>query len=62
MATPKIVSIPDPNILAVAGAVRAVAEVVKLAMESQTPAQRAKMWEWYINDVERVRKFFGMDK
>ena len=31
--------------------------IVLLAMESQTPEQRAKMWDWYITDVERWRTF-----
>jgi hypothetical protein len=27
-------------------------KIVLLAMEGQTPAQREKMWEWYITDLE----------
>lgn len=33
-------------------------EIVKLAMEGQTPEQRAKLWAWYIEDAEKFREFF----
>ena len=35
--------------------------IVLLAMEGQTPEQRAKMWDWYITDVEHWRKFLKLD-
>lgn len=31
--------------------------IVLLAMEGQTPEQRAKMWGWWIEDVEKFREF-----
>lgn len=31
--------------------------IVELAMEGQTPEQRAKMWDWYIEDIEVTRKW-----
>ncbi len=36
-------------------------EIVKLAMEGQTPEQRAKMWDWYIADVERWRRLLKLE-
>lgn len=36
--------------------------IILTAMEGQTPEQRAKIWEWYVQDVERWRKFLGVDK
>lgn len=35
-------------------------KIVLLAMEGQTPEQRAKMWEWYIRDIENLRKLVGL--
>jgi hypothetical protein len=32
-------------------------KIVELAMEGQTPEQRAKMWDWYIEDMENFRKW-----
>jgi len=31
------------------------------AMAGQTPEQKKKMWDWYIADVERWRKFLKID-
>lgn len=36
--------------------------IVLEAMKGQTPEQRAKMWDWYIKDVESWRKALGIDK
>jgi hypothetical protein len=36
-------------------------KIVLLAMEGQTPEQRAKMWDWYIHDIEWLRKAVGLD-
>lgn len=33
-------------------------KIVLLAMEGQTPDQRAKLWGMYITDVERWRTFW----
>lgn len=35
--------------------------IVVLAMEGQTPEQRAKMWDWYITDVAWWRKALKID-
>lgn len=37
-------------------------KIVLLAMEGQTPEQRAKMWDWYIQDVSALRRFLGIDQ
>jgi hypothetical protein len=36
-------------------------KIVLLAMEGQTPAQRAKMWDWYITDAEWWRQRLKID-
>lgn len=37
-------------------------KIVLLAMEGQTPEQRAKMWDWYVTDVEKFRKLLKLDE
>lgn len=37
-------------------------KILLTAMEGQSPEQRAKMWEWYIKDVERWRKWLRLDE
>lgn len=44
-----------------AGAVKAVAEMVTEIVKGQPPEVKAKIWEWYITDQERWRKFFKLD-
>ena len=36
--------------------------IVLLAMEGQTPEQRAKMWDFYLKDLEWWRKFLKLDE
>lgn len=36
-------------------------EVVLEAMRGQTPEQREKIWQWYIEDMARWRKIIGLD-
>jgi hypothetical protein len=36
-------------------------KIVLLAMEGQTPAQREKMWEWYIADLSFWRALLKLD-
>lgn len=36
-------------------------KIVLTAMEGQSVEQRAKMWEWYVTDIERVRKWLKLD-
>jgi hypothetical protein len=36
-------------------------EIVKLAMEGQSIEQRQRMWEWYIEDVTKLRKLLKLD-
>jgi hypothetical protein len=36
-------------------------KIVVLAMEGQTPEQRATIWGWYIKDVEAWRKLLKLD-
>lgn len=38
-----------------------ILQIVKLAMEGQSPEQRQKMWDWYVRDVERWRKWLKLD-
>lgn len=37
-------------------------KIILLAMEGQTPEQRAKMWDWYIKDIEWWRKILKIDE
>jgi hypothetical protein len=43
------------------GIIELVLRIILLAMEGQTPEQRAKMWDMYIRDVEAWRKFLKID-
>jgi hypothetical protein len=36
-------------------------KIVLLAMEGQTPAQREKMWDMYLRDLEWWRQRFKLD-
>jgi hypothetical protein len=36
-------------------------KIVLLAMEGQTPAQREKMWDWYIQDLSFWRALLKID-
>ncbi len=49
-------------IIAVAEVIKAITELAKVMIEGQSPEQRAKMWQWYIDDVERWRSLLGLDK
>ncbi len=53
---------PDAVVLAVCAAFEAGCQVALKAMEGQTPDQRAKIWEWYIQDVTLWRRFWGLEK
>lgn len=36
--------------------------IVLEAMKGQTPEQREKMWQWYIDDMILWRKNLGLEK
>ncbi len=42
--------------------VTAITHLVTVAMEGQTPAQKAQLWEWYLTDVSRWRKLLHIDE
>lgn len=50
----------DP-VTAFALVVKAVAEMVTEIVKGQPPEQKAKLWQWYIDDLERWRKLFGLE-
>ncbi len=50
----------EPVILAICETIRLALEVTKIAMEGQTAEQRAKLWQWYIDDMSAWRKFWGL--
>jgi hypothetical protein len=50
----------DP-LTAWANATKAIAEMVTEIVSGQPPDVKAKVWEWYVADVERMRKFFKID-
>ena len=39
-----------------------ILEIVKMAMEGQTPEQKKQMWDWYIEDMKRWRKIFKLEE
>jgi len=51
---------PEAIILATAQLVTAIADLIRVAMEGQTPEQKAQMWQWYVNDMTAWRKFWGI--
>ena len=50
----------DP-LTAFAQAIKAVAEMVTELSRGQSNDQKQKMWDWYVTDVERLRKWFKLD-
>ena len=50
----------DP-ITAFAQVVIAITNMVTKIVEGQTPEQKKQLWDWYIADVARWRKFFKVD-
>lgn len=39
-------------------AMKAVAEMVTEIVKGQTPEQKAKVWQWWVDDQERMRGWF----
>ncbi|MCP5101884.1 MAG: hypothetical protein GY950_00810 [bacterium] len=52
----------DAAIIAIAGAIKALADLTRVNLEGATPEQREKLWAYYITDMERWRKFWGVDE
>lgn len=52
----------DAVILAICEAMTAWAKVAELAIQGQTPEQRAILWGKYIDDLTAWRKFWGIEK
>lgn len=50
----------DP-ITALANLITALTNLVTAMAEGQTPEQRKILWDWYIADVARWRKWFKLD-
>lgn len=51
----------DP-VTAWAAAVKAVAEMVTEIVKGMTPEAKQKVWDWYIADQERMRRWFKLDE
>ncbi len=51
----------DP-VTAFALVVKAVAEMITEIVKGQTPEQKQKLWDFYIQDVERWRHLFHLDQ
>jgi len=47
----------DP-VTALALATKAICEMVTEIVKGQTPEQKKQIWDWYIADQERWRKWF----
>lgn len=52
---------PEAILLAAAQLITALTNLVTKVMEGQTPEQRKILWDWYIADVARWRKWFHLD-
>jgi len=50
----------DP-ITAAANLITEITKLVTVIIEGQTPEQRQQIWQWYIEDRERIRKWFKLD-
>jgi hypothetical protein len=50
----------DP-ITAFAMVVKSITDMITEIVKGQTPEQKQKIWDWYIADVERWRKFFKLE-
>jgi len=50
----------DP-ITAWAQAVKAIAEMITEVVKGQSPEAKAQIWEWWIEDQKRWRKFLKID-
>lgn len=42
-------------------AVKAIAEMITEIVKGQPPAEKAKIWQWYVEDQERWRRIFKLD-
>lgn len=51
----------DP-ISAWAVAVGKIADMITEIARGQTPAQREKIWQWFVEDQERWRRLLGIDE
>ena len=43
-------------------AVKAVAEMITEIVKGQPAAEKAKIWQWYVEDQERWRRIFNLDE
>jgi hypothetical protein len=51
----------DP-LTAWAQAVKAIAEMITEIVKGQPPEVRTQMWEWWVADQARMRRFFKVDE
>lgn len=51
----------DP-LTAIANMIASVTELVKMVIASQPPDVQKQIWEWYVEDQKKIRKFFKMDQ
>lgn len=51
----------DP-ITAAVTLITAITNLMNTIVEGQTPEQRKQMWDWYIADIERIRKMLKLDQ
>lgn len=52
----------EAAIVAICEAVKAICGVVEKAMDGQSAEQKAKMWQWYVDDVTAWRRLWGLEK
>jgi hypothetical protein len=52
--------IAEAAVVASAKAVEAISNLVSKIIEGQTPEQRKVLWDWYIEDMSRWRKLWGL--
>lgn len=54
--------IAEAAIIATAKAIEAISNLIAKVVEGQTPEQRKVMWDWYIDDMRRWRKLWGLEE
>lgn len=50
----------DP-VTALALATKAIAEMVTEIVKGQPPEVKQRVWEWYVADIDRLRKLLKLD-
>ena len=52
----------EAAIIASASAVEAIANLIGKIVDGQSPEQKKVIWDWYIDDMRRWRKLWGLEE